>query len=120
MKKKTINPVIQYLDPDDLRKIGTALQGRHWQSDVAVGTGNSKSQITRFLKKERAPDYSFNQMLRGLMIDKIDNVSKLLSTKTLPGAQTGNTTKAQALINEALELLKAETKSSRASHTRAN
>lgn len=98
--------LIEVLDPADFQKIGMSIGGTYWQVDVANATNNSKSQITRFLNKQRTPTYAFAQCLKGMMIERVENISKLFNTRALPLCDHKDTKKAQALIAEAVALLK--------------
>lgn len=92
--------------PDTLREIGLAMGGSYWQADVAVATGTSKSQITRFLNGGRVSDYSFSQKLKGRMIQRIESIAGQFTQAPLPEHDSPKTARAQKLIAEALELLK--------------
>jgi hypothetical protein len=96
---------IEILDPADFQKIGMSIGGTYWQVDVANATNNSKSQITRFLNKQRTPTYAFAQCLKGMMIERIENISQHFSTRALPLWNHRDTKKAQALIAEAITIL---------------
>jgi len=96
------------MNPDDLRKIGRALGGTHWQADVARDISMSKSQITRYLDTSRTPDMLFTSSLRGVMIDKISTIASHLTTAGLPQNKSARTKEALALIKEAVKLLRQE------------
>jgi len=94
------------LSPDSIKKIGRAIGGTHWQADVARDIDYSKSMITRVLNGTRTADSLFADGLRDVMLTKIENVTALLGANGLSGANSPTTKKAQAMIREAVALLR--------------
>jgi len=96
----------QIIDSDAIGVIGKTLSGTHWQSEIARDLGYSKSFITRASNGARSPDHKFLDGLRDLMIDKVENIGKLLDTDGLPHADKRPTKEAQKLIAQAVKLLR--------------
>jgi transcriptional regulator with XRE-family HTH domain len=94
------------IDNETIGIIGKTLSGTHWQSEIARDLSYSKSFITRASRGARSPDVKFLEGLRGLMIDKVDELGKLFNSDGLPFDDTPQTKQAQKLIAEAVKLLR--------------
>jgi hypothetical protein len=98
------------LTPDRLKEIGEALNGRHWQSDMAREAGVTKGQITRLLmpvghKGRRTPTTSFAATIDRVIVDKIEDVARLIGH---PGSPIRNEDyrEAKRKIMEGVKLLR--------------
>ncbi len=89
------------LSPDDFRAIGSALRGTHWQSDVAIAIGVSKSQVTRYLNQTRDLNAVTAQHLQYVIVDQIQSLVRLMDLPGMPHADT------PALERATSEMLKA-------------
>ena len=94
------------IDNETIGLIGKTLCGTHWQSEIARDLQYSKSFITRASNGTRSPDEKFLEGVRGLMIDKVDELGKLFNTDGLPFDDTPDTKQAQKLIAAAIKLLR--------------
>lgn len=95
------------LSKDDVFKIGKTIGGsKHWQADLGRQVGYSKSMITRFLNGTRPTTPLLARGLKRVIIGKLAELSKLLILVGLPRADDPETVRAQALITEALAILR--------------
>lgn len=74
------------LTPDDLRIIGSTLNGTNWQADVAALIGCSRSQVTRYLKRSRVMHNLIARHLQYVIIERILQLVELLDMKGMPYA----------------------------------
>lgn len=101
-KKSTIDAIA----PRDLREVGHAWGGTYWQEDMAQATGWSKSQISRCANGSRTADYQFVRKLKGLLIQRIENIAHLFSRAPFPEHASQRTRIAQQMILSGLAMLK--------------
>lgn len=92
-------PNTPVLTKEHLRQIGEALNGKHWQTSVAERTGNSKSQMTRYLNGERDINPMLPRHLQYVLVERIQEIIQLLHT---PGMPYAGTQKAQDAIDAVL------------------
>lgn len=76
------------LTPEDFRLIGTTLNGKHWQADIAQLIGVSRSQITRYLKSERDINSLTPYHLEYVIVERIAQLVALLEVTGMPYAGT--------------------------------
>lgn len=91
------------LSPDDLRLIGRTLNGEHWQADLAGLVGCSKSQITRYLNGQRTMDALLARHIQYVIVERIQQLSSLLTVPGLPYAGSQTAQDAIAAIQSAMD-----------------
>ena len=94
------------VDPEFLKELGQALNGRHWQADMARETFLSKSQITRYMSCERTPDEAFKENLHRILVDKLEDVTAFLGHPALPRAKDNSVKAAKKAIKAAIAILR--------------
>lgn len=99
---KTSPPNTPVLTKDHLRQLGEALSGKHWQSSVADRTGNSKSQMTRYLNGERDINPMLPRHLQYVLVERVQEIIQLLN---IPGMPYAGSQKAQDAIDAVLAAL---------------
>lgn len=102
-------PAEALLSREDLMLIGSTIGGEsNWQADVGRQVGYSKSTMTRYLNASRHTTTMLARGLKRVIIDKIGRLTTMLVIHGMPHAEDADTLKAQALILEGLEVLKAQ------------
>ncbi|USN15416.1 hypothetical protein KIKIMORA_02700 [Brevundimonas phage vB_BpoS-Kikimora] len=79
------------LTPEDFRTIGEALNGTHWQADIAKLLLCSKSQVTRYLNKSRGLTPLVARQMREILLDRIAELAALLEMEGMPNAEAVET-----------------------------
>lgn len=87
-ERETSGLAPRVLTPEDFRLIGTTLNGKHWQADIAQLIGVSRSQITRYLKSERDINSLTPYHLQYVIVERIQQLAALLSLPAMPHSQT--------------------------------
>lgn len=101
--------VPRVLTPEVFEEIGKALNGRHWQADVASLIGCSKSQVTRYLKKSEDPrnhrDLSpvVATHLQYVILHRIKLLAEMLGRPGMPYEGTPELAEAQSAIERVLD-----------------
>jgi hypothetical protein len=96
--------VPRVLSPEVFEEIGHALNGRHWQADVAALIGCSKSQVTRYLKKSEDPknhrDLSpvVAAHLQYVIAERIRLLAEMMTRPGMPYADTPDVVQARETI----------------------
>lgn len=87
-ERPTSGPAPCALTPDDFRLIGTTLNGKHWQADIAQLIGVSRSQITRYLKGERDINSLTPHHLQYVIVERIQQLAALIGLPAMPHSQS--------------------------------
>jgi len=101
---------------ESMERIGQALGGLRWRSDVSRLTGFSKGYLTRVMLTDRAAKGAreaspkFLAELRVAMINRIDELRACLLAAGLPHQETEEFMRAQELLKEAVILLDHDTR----------
>jgi hypothetical protein len=74
------------LTPAQFRKIGSTLNGKHWQADIGQLIGISRSQVTRYLKAEREMNALVPKHLQFVVVERIAQLAALLDLPGMPYA----------------------------------
>lgn len=106
IKSQPLPQLVEEVENPLLEKIGQALGGRHWQSDMARESGKSKSQITRFLNKERTPTVAFGLALNRILVDKIEDVTGFIQYKGAPNVDASNVAAGIKALRKGIALLR--------------
>lgn len=93
------------LSPEDFRRIGSTLNGDHWQADIAKAIGCSKSQVTRYLNKTRVLNPVVARHLQFVIAERIVALAQLMDLHGMPYAGLSQVDDAVAAITLALEPL---------------
>lgn len=104
-KTPTVAPSAPILSPTDFRRIGSTLNGDHWQADIAKAIGCSKSQVTRYLNQSRDLNPMVARHLQFIICDRIAALTRLMDLHGMPYAGTRQVREAQTAIDKALEPL---------------
>lgn len=92
----------EVLTKESLRKIGEGLNGRHWQTDIASRLGDSKSQMSRYLKGDRQLSPLLPRHLQHILVQRMEEIAALLNTPGMPYAGTPEAVEAEEAIRAAL------------------
>lgn len=84
------------LTPTQFRKIGSTLNGKHWQADIGQLIGISRSQVTRYLKAEREMNALVPKHLQFVVVERIAQLAALLD---LPGMPYAGSERIQGVIS---------------------
>lgn len=93
----------EVLTKESLRKIGEGLNGRHWQTDIASRLGDSKSQMSRYLKGDRQLSPLLPRHLQFILNQRIEEIAALLNTPGMPYAGTPEAQEVEETIRAALD-----------------
>lgn len=104
-KTPTVAPTAPILSPEDFRRIGSTLNGDHWQADIAKAIGCSKSQVTRYLNQSRDLNPMVARHLQFIICDRIAALTRLMDLHGMPYAGTAQAREVQTAIDKALEPL---------------
>ena len=104
----------ELIDPTDLKLLGRAWGGTHWQSDLAREIKCSKSFLTRATLPSdetgsRSADEDVLLRVRGAMISRVESIADKLDTEGLPYADDAKTARAMKMIKDACALLRSQT-----------
>lgn len=104
-KTPTVAPTAPILSPDDFRRIGSTLNGDHWQADIAKAIGCSKSQVTRYLNQSRDLNPMVARHLQFIINERIVALTRLMGLHGMPHAGTPEAHQALQAIAAALDPL---------------
>ncbi|HVV29055.1 MAG TPA: hypothetical protein VHC40_13925 [Rhizomicrobium sp.] len=94
------------IEADIIEPIGHSLWGSHWASEMGRALNVSKSLICRAAKDERTPNQNFVDNLHREMLDKIENIARMLKHKGLPNCCDPRAGEARQAILEAVKTLR--------------
>lgn len=91
------------LTPEQFRVVGTTLNGKHWQADIGQLIGISRSQVTRYLNREREINAMVPRHLQYVVVERIIQLAHLMDLPGMPHAGSDEVKQAIAAIVEAAQ-----------------
>jgi hypothetical protein len=85
------------LTPETFRTVGSTLNGKHWQADIGQLIGISRSQVTRYLKREREMNALVPKHLQYVVVERIN---QLIEVMALPGMPYANDPALKEVMDE--------------------